>query len=294
MSYALRNTLFLAGFVLLIAGPGIWFTYMSYPKQIKVIDARIKQLNDSLQAMPQLADSFNRVTDRLTEIRQRWEKRDKEIPAKDTTGQTYGYLNQLITSIGSFNMNFNYASIHDFKAKGYGYNEYNVNGRAYFDKICKFLWYIENGRRLFKVPNISMVATPEVDSNGIKVMMSYNMSFYAFYSPQESLHTSKTDTTFTAPTIKFNPFYPLVTPSDRPIRAGEIEIRTALLKMVINGQAYIIDQYGKPRTIEEGDRVYLGHITKVYEDGRLDAFLSEAADPVVVLLSIGGVATITK
>ncbi len=274
----------------MIAVPGFWFTYMSNPKQIKVIDARIKQLNDSLQSQPQLTDSFNNVSARLADIRERWNSRDREIPAKDTTGQTYGYLNDLITTIGNFNMNFNYSSIHD--SKTYGYNQYVVNGNTSFDRLCKFIWYIENGRRLFKIPAITMNAIPEVDTSGIRVRMSYSMTLYAYYSPQESLHTSKAETTFVAPVLKFDPFYPLVTPSDRPIRANEADIRNSFLKMVVNGRAYIVDQNGKSRMIEEGDRVYLGHVRKIFEDGRLEAYLSEAAEPVVVSLPIGGTATI--
>ena len=292
MSYVVRNTLFLAAFILLIAAPGFWFTIISFPKQIKAVDTRIKQLNDSLQMQPQLSDSFNNVTARLAEIREHWEKRNKEIPAKDTTGQTYGYLSQLVNSVGDFTMNYNYATVHDFGS--YGYNEYSVNGVAYFDKLYKFIWYIENGRRLFKIPTLSMNANPVVDSVGVKVNMSYNMTFYAYYSAQESLHTSKAETTIVAPTLGFNPFYPLIIPSDRPIRAGEVDIRASILKMVVNGQAYIVDQNSKHRTLEEGDRVYLGHVSKILEDGKLECSLSEAADPVNVMLSIGGIPPIIK
>ena len=182
MSYIVRNTIALAAALLLFLLPGLYLTWYMYPKQIKAIDTRIKALEDSLQNTPDLANKYNERYAQLEDTKKRWQTRTKEIPAQDITGETYEYLNQILTKIGDFKMNMNvsYVGRHDFKR--YGYNEYTIAGNALFTKLYRFLWHIENDRRLMKIPKLSLAGAVEVDSTGTKVYLRYTITLNAYYS----------------------------------------------------------------------------------------------------------------
>ncbi|HZY10761.1 MAG TPA: hypothetical protein VFF29_06360 [Bacteroidota bacterium] len=273
MTHIIRNTIVLGVVLFLIVGAGYYFTMSANPKKLNTVNTEIKKLQDELQNTPDLSYEYNTKLALRDKRKKDWEERDKEIPPRDITGETYGYLSRLIEAGGEVKLNLTYESPVNFP--NFGYNRYKLAGTAYFDNLFKFIWYIENGKRLFKISKLTMKEGEVKDSLGIKVFITYDMDVQAYYSQIQQLNVAPGQRMLAPTQITKNPFYPIIMENIPEIRPDEIDIRRSTLQAVITGKAFIIDQNQKPRTISEGDPVYLGYITKISPiDGKVEAFLN--------------------
>lgn len=276
MSYIIRNTIVLGAALLIILGVGSYFVLYSLPKKIKVFDAEIKKIETDLQNTPDLANEYNLAAAQLEEAKKRWETRNKDVPAKDITGETYGYFNRVIDASGEVKMDMVYIGPKDFGR--YGYNVYTLKGEGSFDNLYKFIWFTENGRRLFKIANLALRGYEAKSplTGETRILVLYEMELHAYYTSIPELNAAPGALVGTPTVLTANPFYPLIFQQLPPPQPGEIEIERSILKAVIPGKAFIIDQNQKPRTLEEGDRVYLGTITKIVPDqGRVECILNK-------------------
>jgi hypothetical protein len=248
----------------------------SLPKKLKVFEDDIKKIETELQNTPDLANEYNIAVAQLEEAKKRWETRNKDVPPKDITGETYGYFNRIIDLSGEVKLDMNY--IEPTKDFGrYGYNIYTLKGEATFDNLFKFIWYMENGRRLFKVSNLVLrgYESKAPETGETKVLVLYDMEIQAFYSSIPELNIAPAQRTIVPTVLTSNPFYPLILHEIPPPQADEIEIERSILKAVIPGKAFIVDQNQKSRQLAEGDKVYLGYVTRIIPDqGKVECLLN--------------------
>jgi hypothetical protein len=258
-----------------ILGIGSYMTLYSLPKKTKALDTQIKQIEVDLQNTPDLANQYNVAAAQLEEAKKRWETRSKDVPARDITGETYGYFTRIIDASGEVKLDMAYVGPKDFGR--YGYNLYTLKGEGTFDNLFKFIWYAENGRRLFKISNLQLRGYESKERGGeTKVLVLFDMELQAFYSSIPELNIAPATRELTPTVLTTNPFYPLLFRSIPAPQADEIEIERSILKAVIPGKAFIIDQNQKSRILEEGDKVYLGYVTKIIPDqGKIECLLNK-------------------
>jgi hypothetical protein len=276
MSYALRNTISLGSLVVIILGIGVYFSMFRLPSQIDEIQKKIKTIDKELQNTPQLLNQRNTLAASVETTKTQWGTRTKAIPETDKTSETYDYLIKTIDQSGTIKMDMIYAGI---KAQqNYGFGTYDLKGEASFSDFFKFLWYIENGKQLYKIRrvNLKQVATKEEETSEPIFLVSYQLIVEAYFSSIPQLST----TTFTRQQqpagLALNPFYPAILPDIPPNTRGLVEIKRSDLKGVIAGKAYVLDQTNKIREMGEGDEVYLGYISKVDpERGVVEYVLNE-------------------
>ena len=276
MSYIIRNTIVLGSVFLLILGIGIYMAMYSLPKKIKVVDNEIKKIEIDLQNTPDLANEYNIAVAQLEEAKKRWETRNKDVPSKDITGETYGYFNRTIDVSGEVRLDMSYIGPRDFGR--YGYNIYTLKGEGTFDNLYKFIWYTENGRRLFKISNLVLrgYESKQKETGETRVLVLYDMELQAYYSSIPELNIAPSQRNTLPATLTTNPFYPLIFRVIAPPQPDEIEIERSILKAVIPGKAFIIDQFQKSRQLSEGDKVYLGYVTKIIPDqGKIECLLNK-------------------
>jgi hypothetical protein len=276
VSYIIRNTLALATILVLILAVGIYMTIFSLPKKSKVLDAEIKKIELELQNTPDLANQYNVSVAQLEESKKRWETRNKDVPAKDITGETYGYFNRMMDISGEVKMDMGYVGPREFGR--FGYNVYSLKGEATFDNLFKFIWYTENGRRLFKISNLTLrgYESKIKETGETKLLVLFDMELQAYYSSIPELNTAPAQRDVNPVTLTTNPFYPLIFREIPPPGADEIEIERSILNAVIPGKAFITDQKQKQRTLEVGDKVYLGYVTRILPDqGKVECLLNK-------------------
>jgi hypothetical protein len=276
VSYTIRNTIILGIVLLLIVGAGGFYTMYRMPRSMQKVDAEIKRLNDELQNTPDLANQYNTTAALLEDVKVRWETRHKEVPAKDITGETYGYFNRTMDLSGEVKMDMTYVGPKDFG--NYGYNVYTLKGEATYQNLYKFIWYSESGRRLFKLTNLTLrgYEAKNAETKTTKVLVLFEMELQAFYSSMAELNNAPAPKVGTPATLASNPFYPLIMREIPPPQPDEVEIERSDLKAVIPGKAFIIDQNQKSRVLEEGAPVYLGYVTRIVpDDGLIECLLNK-------------------
>ena len=275
MTYIIRNTIVLGSVLVVILGVGWYMTMLSLPKKLTKIEAEIKRIEVDLQNTPDLANQYNQTTAQLESMKKRWENRNKDVPPKDITGETYGYLNRTIDVSGEIKMSMTYVGPRDFGH--YGYNVYTIQGEAPFGNLFKFIWMAENGRRLIKISNLSLRGYESKDklTKEMRILVLFDMELQAYFSSIPELNTAPMERTVTPVSLSSNPFYPLILHEVPGPQSDEIEIERSKLRAIIPGKAFIIDQNEKSRTLEEGDKVYLGYVTKIYADeGKVECLLN--------------------
>ncbi len=287
MTYIIRNTVVLGVVFLIILGVGIYVAMYSLPQKINVVDIEIKKIEVELQNTPDLANEYNVAVAQLEEVKKRWETRNKDVPPKDITGETYGYFNRAMEVSGEVKLDMAYIGPKDFGR--YGFNIYTLKGEATFDNLYKFIWYAENGRRLFKISNLVLrgYESKSKETGETRVLVLFDMELQAYYSSIPELNVAPEERKTIPATLTTNPFYPLIFRELPPPQPDEIEIERSILKAVIPGKAFIIDQYQKQRQLSEGDKVYLGYVTRIIPDqGKIECLLNKGGVAERVELSI--------
>lgn len=276
MSYIVRNTIVLSVALVLILVVGFFFTSFSLPKKLRGIDEEMKKIETELQNTPDLAHQYNVTAAMLEDAKKRWETRSKDVPEKDITGETYGYLTRLIDVSGEVKMDMTYVGPRDFGK--YGFNVYTLKGEAPFSHLAKFIWYTESGRRLMKISNLILrgYEAKSAETQDTRILVLFDMELQAYYSSLPELHSAPGQLNVTPVAMASNPFYPLILREIPPPEPDEIEIERSTLKAVIPGKAFIVDQTQKSRVLEEGDKVYLGYVTRILpNEGKVECLLNK-------------------
>ncbi len=276
MSYTIRNSIVIGVLLLLILSVGTYIRAFNLPKQEEAIETQIKTIDEELQNTPNLVNQFNDLSATLAETKQRWENRNKDIPPVDVTAQTYAYFSRLIDLSGKVKLDMMYTGA---QQKGnFGYNTYALKGEAPFESFYKFIWFLENGRKLYKVNNMNVRGLEIVasDEREGEILVTFDANVHAYFSSVAELTSSLGERSITPNYLGADPFAPVIASGISPNLRSLVEIERSDLKAVIPGKAFVLDQDNTIRTLEEGDEVYLGYVTRVVPgEGRIEATLNK-------------------
>jgi hypothetical protein len=276
LSYKIRNSIALGVLLILIIGVGTYIRAFNLPKKTKQIEKQIAMIEEELQNTPNLVNQFNDLSAVLTETQKRWENRNKDIPPVDITSQSYAYFSRLIDLSGEVKLDMIFQGTQ--ARSNYGFNVYNLKGEAPFENFYRFIWYLENDRKLYKIQSITLKGleiAPTEKQEG-KLVVTFNMTVNAYFSSVAELASSLGERSLTPNTLNVDPFAPVIS-SGIPANSRDlVEIERSDLKAVIPGKAFVMDQTNTIRTLREGDEVYLGYVTKIDpEGGRIEATLNK-------------------
>ena len=284
MPYQLRNSIVLGVLLVLILIGGGFYHWIRQPGLIDEVDVKIKKVDTELQNTPDLIGQFNTTRANVQDMQSRWQNRMKDIPPADQTAQTYAYLNRIIELAGFLKLDMIYQG--DQKFGNYGYNSYNLKGESTFENYYKFVWMMENGRRLYKIATLNMrtieivkaAAEPgkEPTPEEREFRVGFEMVIHAYYTPTTDLTGSVGVGDIMPAALNYNPFKPLILSSIPPNSLGLVEVDRSELKAVIPGKAFIQDQNNLIQTLQEGDEVYLGYVTGIDpENGMVEFTLNK-------------------
>jgi len=276
LSYKIRNSIALGALLLLILGIGTFFRAYYLPKKAKNIEVEARKLDEELQNTPNLVAIYNEQSASLADERKRWEGRTKDIPPVDVSSQTYDYFSRLIDLSGYIKLDMVYVGT---QQKGnHGYNIYNLKGEAPFENLYRFMWYLENGRKLFKINTVNLkgVEVPPKDKQSEGLVTSFEMVVHAYFSSVAELASAPVESSLMPNTLTADPFEPVIAANIPPNPDALVEIERSDLKAVIPGKAFVLDQNNVIRTLTEGDEVYLGYVTRISpEEGKIECTLNK-------------------
>jgi hypothetical protein len=287
VSYKIRNSIALGVLLFLILAVGTYIRAFNLPKKIKAMEKEIAKIDEELQNTPNLINQFNDLSATLNDTQKRWAARNKDIPPVDVTAQSYAYFSRLIDLSGEVKLDMVYTG--STSQGTYGYNIYALKGEAPFDNLYRFIWYLENDRRLYKIQSIALkgleiAATDKVPGG---VLVTFDMVVHAYFSSVSELSSSLGERSISPNHLNVDPFTPVISAGLPPNTRDLVEIERSELKAVITGKAFVLDQTNNIRTMQEGDEVYLGYVTKVDpEGGRIECTLNKGGIIEKVALNI--------
>jgi hypothetical protein len=297
VSYKLRNSIALGVLLLLIFGIGTYIRAYNLPKKARLVEAQIKKIDEELQNTPNLVNQFNDLSAVLSDAQKRWEGRNKDIPPVDITSQSYAYFSRLIDLSGYVKLDMVYSGLQQMTS--YGYNSYTLKGEAPFENLYRFIWYLENDRKLYKVQSLNLKGVevaPTADEDS-RVVVTFDMVVYAYFSSISELSSSMGERAITPNVLNVDPFAPVIASGIPPNQRSLVEIERSDLKAVIPGKAFVMDQGNSIRTLREGDEVYLGYVTRIDpEAGRIECTLNKGGiiEKVELKIRYGPVQTVQK
>ena len=276
MAYKIRNSIIIGAILLVLMVAGTIVCAFNQPKKAQAIKKQVKVIDEELQNTPNLVNQFNDLSAILTDTQKRWENRNKDIPPVDITSQSYAYFSRLIDLSGYVKLDMVYTGVQ--QKADFGYNIYSLHGEAPFENFYRFIWYLENDRKLYKIQNLTMrgvEVAPTAKEEG-RFLVTFDMVVHAYFSSVSELSSSLGERSIMPNVLREDPFAPVISSGIPPNLRSLVEIERADLKAVIPGKAFVLDQSNTIKTLLEGDEVYLGYVTKLdAEQGRLECTLNK-------------------
>lgn len=265
MTYKIKNTIYIGVIWLVFTiGAGLYY-WVFQPRQINNIKKEIKKINKQLEELPLLADEVQRLDIQFQDIKRRYDSRSKEIPQIDISSQTYEYISTAMDEAGS--LKFNMKFIGTTNKISWGYNTYRLErGEAQFENLFKFIYFLENGKKLYKISALHIEQREDIDEETKDVIkwLDFEMEIQAYFVKNiPELSTSLAAKSLTMIPSPFDPFNSLITQiiaTETPkneINADKVEV-----KAVLPGKAFILYD-NILRVIHTGDKVWRGSVVRI-------------------------------
>ncbi len=263
MTYKIRNIIVLGSFILLISIVSGYFVFFSYPNRINATQEKIENIDKKIAALDGIETEFTQLREFIREREEKIANLDKQIKTRVTSTETYYYLNTILNYVGL--LDFNMLFIGSETQDGYGYNTYNIKGEGSFDKLYQFIWYIERGPQIYKINklNIRGVENKDPETKQIRLIVPFEMEIRAYFVQTNDLPATDRSLNDVRVARVKNPFAPDIFRNLPPNTEELVEVERAELNAVVKGKALVTDHTGKIHELEEGDRIYLGYLSRI-------------------------------
>jgi hypothetical protein len=244
---------------------GIGINKVWQPRQLKVVDKKTVEVKRQLEDLPGLTEEVQQLTEKYQDVKRRYDSRSKEIPLTDASSQTYSYMSSGEDQSGAikFDMRFTGGENKD----RWGFNIYKLtSGESTFEDLFKFVYFLENGRRLYKISSMNIDTHEAIDELTKETVQSvtFQMDLQAYYVNNiPELGTSLAAKTLTMIPGIFNPCKPIVSQvmaTTPPV--GEIDADNSDVKAVLHGKAFVLVE-GELLILHIGDKVWHGSVTSI-------------------------------
>jgi len=268
VSFKLRNTVVLASLAFLISAVGMIYWKWYQPRQLKEIAREMQKTDQKINDMAGLLQKVEELDAQYKDVKRKYDSRSKEIPTTDVSSQTYAYMShgqdEAMTNGDFPKFNMTFEGTHH--VGNYGYNSYQLtSGKGDFASIYKFIYYLENGRRLYKIRDIMLDQKESIDpdTKETKSYLEFTMELDAYFSDIEVLATSLAAKSLTSVQAPFDPFRPLVvTTLSSEAPPNQIDINKIDIKAVLPGKAFALNG-DELILLHVGDKVWRGSVTKI-------------------------------
>lgn len=264
--------------VFLVSAIGVYVTFFFQPKKIEQNTKEAAKITAQLQDNTEQMNAINENQMKLRETLHRWNNRVKEISESDVSSQTYGYLSDIIDESGAQQLKMNLSLTGTREEGTIGYNTYKITGSSEFPNVFRFIWLLENGRKLYKISSLSL-RSDEVGSDSLEapqISIAYDMEINAYFTKETTLGMPVMRPDSTPQPIMSNPFQPSVFRKTPANVRNLVDVDKITVKATANGKALVMNEAGKLVTLQVGDEVYLGKVSNIIpKDGVVEFTLND-------------------
>lgn len=263
MPYKTRNILVLAALLLIVAVVGGYWGWIYYPHKRQAVQKKIEQLQHNIAALDNIETEYLNLEKLIEEQKRKLSRLDKKIRPAVSPAQSYRYLNNILNYSGmlQFDMYFNGKKT----ANGYSYNVYRIKGEGSFQRIYRFVRYLEKGPEFYKINKLGlrMVESKDPHDGLTHVVVPFEMELWALYADVSDLPPIRRTLRDVRARPVLNPFYPYILKNIPVNKYNLVEVERATLRAVMPGKAIVADNNGRIHVLKEGDRVYLGYVNRI-------------------------------
>lgn len=276
MNRKLKNTLVLAGVLLIIAAAGIILTFVVQRGKIKDKTKKVTSLRQNSYDTQTLLEQLKAVKLKSAALDSILAARKYNIPKTIAQTRLYDFVNSISTGFSDqthVDMEFQ----EDKKGKDYNYLIYKLSGTGEFNDVYRLIYAIEQSRELKKINSGAFTSYVSVDEDGVQhYMVNFNLIVFACYANDDRFTTAAfVENDLNAGTL-YNIYYPLIRNELPPNLDDLLEVEGAKLLALVSEGAYLTDSKGNTFMLYEGDEVYLGYLTKIdYEKNRVTFILNK-------------------
>jgi hypothetical protein len=281
MSFKRRNTLVLLIQILLVCGAGGYITLKHIPQRMAEIRKEIELCDHTFAQYPERETYLSDVNLKIEETKSKLMTWNKVIDNHQTLADVLAYLDKIQEQFGALKFNLTY--VRDVQASGYGYKVFTFNGEGPWQSIFALIWVLERGPKMFIIERFSLRGVEGVSddedlpyTNNCRVIVPFSLQVRAVYADCGEVKdlpiNSSADFLIQIPEGN-NLFMPLITRDLPPNRLGLLETERAELRAIFPDKAIVADHSGKIHSLEEGDEVYLGYLTKIDQEKNCVEFL---------------------
>ncbi len=269
MSYALRTTLILGGFWLLVFLVGLYQVNFRMAGKEEELLKKEQIVREELELNETLVASLPAIQEELDQSISDWENRKKLIPRHETSHGTYRYIDQIL-SRQKTTLDFDYMAKDVRDSAGVLYSDYEISGEARFIDLYRFIWYIEHLPRYLKLNSMELLETriEGRESATKEKWVKFNIDLTALSADREGFDEIEYAVDINPTVKRHDPFSPprKSKPKIPPNTRGLPNVFSSTLRALTPTQAYLIDQNGELKILALGDEVYLGKLIDIIPD----------------------------
>lgn len=270
MSYAIRNTIVLLLVFVLMAGASWSYLHFFQHDQINQMQATLKQKQQKLNSDQRIANQYEHVVNEYAKTKVKLEVYPKMLPSDVKSYNVYDFLDR--ASRGNAYTDLNFTFLDSTKTKNYGIIHANISGTGYYRYVYNLIHTIEASHPLVKVKRL--IVNPYIheekstDAHGKESQkvtyqqVSFTFQLDMYYNRIKSATSTDLSVSHEGVDHVHNPFYPMI--HQIPPNTNDLpNVENCKLVGIGDRVIYLIDQKGKVRRLDIGDKVYLGHLESI-------------------------------
>jgi hypothetical protein len=263
MNRKLVSTILLIAIFVIIAIVGSGYTYYVQGKKIKANEKQLKDLKINAQNTEDLEFQLADLKVKIAQMDSILSLRKYVVPTHIMQSGFFKFINE-ISSQFSENSHVDVEYVGESTEGSFSKYTYTLKGVAEFNDLFKLIYSTEESKELKKISKGSLTNFVNVDDEGIPhYLVTYSLEAQVYYSTNDMFAT----TNYTENKLNTNPlyniFYPLIREEIPPNTDNLLDVQTAQLLALIPDGAYVADASGNTHLLWEGDKVYLGYVTKI-------------------------------
>jgi hypothetical protein len=262
MTYKLRNTIALGVVLFLISAAGIGYWKFLQPKKLNEINKKISDLNTSVKGLSGVGVLVMQKEQELKDVLRKYGSRSKIIPPMESSSDSYQDIIKGMDQAGFFK--FDLRATEPFTRKSYGFNTYMLeSGIADFPTLYRFIYFLENGSRLYKLNKVTMELREEVSGTETRKDITFSMQLEVYWATAPGLDVSPAARP--APIVEppFDPFNPIIVSTlSTQVPEDEINPETIIIKGLVPGKAFVLCEKDLI-ILQVGDPVWRGYVSAI-------------------------------
>lgn len=263
MNRKLKNTLSLVGVLAGILALGFAFIFIFQKPKIKKKKKELTDLRAYEYDTKTLKDQLAEKTRRANQLDSILAARKFIIPKSLKPVKYYEFMND-VNRYFSEHAKINIEYLETKSERDFFLHEYKVTGYGTFNDIYQLVFAHEQSKELKKIRTVNLsnyiVVQDDADS---KYLVSFAFTVDVYYSQDDRFATSNFNENELKTSVKYDIFYPLIRTSVPPNTEALLDVQNARLLALVPEGAFISDSKGESYLLMEGDKVYLGYLTKI-------------------------------